>query len=199
MSGPARNHFRAIMAIYPAAFVVLLGFGALRLGIGDWAWLLWLAAGLLLWTLIEYGMHRFVFHYWAPKVRPRQVPPHLRHHETPREAEFILTPISFSLPMAAVVAGGLRLALGSWERAATVIAGVIAGYLAYEILHLRMHTSSSSGALIQWMRRHHFRHHFIDPDACFGVTTPLWDVVLRTFPQRDPSGAYRGPTSGRGS
>jgi hypothetical protein len=32
----------------------------------------------------------------------------------------------------------------------------------------------------RWARGHHFHHHFVDARVNYGVTSPVWDVVLRT-------------------
>jgi sterol desaturase/sphingolipid hydroxylase (fatty acid hydroxylase superfamily) len=31
------------------------------------------------------------------------------------------------------------------------------------------------------VKRHHMRHHFKDPDKDYGVSSPLWDLIFRTF------------------
>jgi sterol desaturase/sphingolipid hydroxylase (fatty acid hydroxylase superfamily) len=170
------------MAVYLPLAVVLLGWGSV--GMTMWEWSLHFAVGLLLWTFIEYAMHRFVFH--APKLMALLGggPVHYRHHQSPAEVEFIATPLSFSLPVAAFVWVLLRLTLGTWEKTAAAMAGVILGYLVYEAVHLRIHTFSGGGAALRRLRRHHYRHHFSDPEVCFGVSTPIWDAVLQTLPRK---------------
>lgn len=56
--------------------------------------LLPIAAGALLWTILEYLMHRFAFHGFAP---------HGDHHAQPAEAEFLVAPLLLSLPMATAI------------------------------------------------------------------------------------------------
>lgn len=175
------KYSRPLVAVYAPVAVVLLVWGR---SLDPWQWLACFAGGLLLWTFIEYGVHRFVFHEssWIARLGSGG-PCHSRHHQTPSEPEFIPTPLSFSLPVAAAVLGLLRLALGSWERAAIMMAGVIAGYLFYEVLHLQIHANPEGGALLRRLRRYHYRHHFGEVDAGFGVSTPLWDALLRTLPR----------------
>ena len=66
---------------------------------------------------------------------------------------------------------------------ASVICGVIAGYIAYEAIHLRIHSARRGGRLLQALRRHHFYHHFNNDRVCFGVTSPLWDLIFGSAPQ----------------
>ena len=76
-------------------------------------------------------------------------------------------------PPAMLVAGigpGLAYALG--------LAGF---YLTYEGLHRLEHVHAGFGPYGRWARRHHFHHHFVDPKANHGVTSPLWDLVLGTY------------------
>jgi sterol desaturase/sphingolipid hydroxylase (fatty acid hydroxylase superfamily) len=35
------------------------------------------------------------------------------------------------------------------------------------------------------LRKHHYLHHFKTPEARYGVSTPLWDVVFGTLPRED--------------
>jgi sterol desaturase/sphingolipid hydroxylase (fatty acid hydroxylase superfamily) len=33
------------------------------------------------------------------------------------------------------------------------------------------------------LRKHHYLHHFKTPEARYGVSTPLWDMVFGTLPR----------------
>jgi sterol desaturase/sphingolipid hydroxylase (fatty acid hydroxylase superfamily) len=33
----------------------------------------------------------------------------------------------------------------------------------------------------RYLKKRHARHHFLDPDSDYGVSSPLWDVVFGTF------------------
>ncbi len=126
------------------------------------------AAGLFFWTALEYLMHRFAFHGFAP---------HWEHHERPTEAKYILAPLGLSLPVAGGIFGVLWAAAGAGV-AAAVLAGVLTGYLAYEAVHLRIHSQAAGGVLLRALRRNHYYHHFANDTKCYGVTSPLWDVIL---------------------
>lgn len=138
-------------------------------------------AGLLLWTLVEYLIHRFAFHGFAP---------HYRHHADPTDPRYIVAPLWLSLAGAAAVWILAAIATGSWSRAALVVAGLLSGYLAYELVHLRIHSADPGGSLLRALRRYHYYHHFADEHACYGVTSPVWDRVFhtcRTSPSRATS------------
>ena len=140
---------------------------------------LWLGAplaGLAAWTLIEYLIHRFVFHRLAP---------HWQHHQHPADPQYLFAPLWLSLTFAAVVWGLFSLAAGSWRVGALVETGTIAGYLAYELVHLVIHSPRKGSALLVALRKHHFYHHFADDTRCYGVVTPFWDRVFRSLPKPD--------------
>ena len=79
-----------------------------------------MAGGLLVWTLIEYLLHRFLLHYrpQAPALLAVVEKLHLGHHRDPRDEAKITVPVSGSLPIAGglLVLFRLSLAAGEWRR-----------------------------------------------------------------------------------
>lgn len=130
-------------------------------------------AGLLAWTMIEYLLHRLAFHGFAP---------HYQHHADPTDPVWIVAPLWLSLSASAALFAGFSLAARSWTGGASIISGVIAGYMAYEAIHLRIHGPAAGGNLLRALRKHHYYHHFASDRVCFGVTSPLWDWVFRSVP-----------------
>jgi len=61
------------------------------------------------------------------------------------------------------------------------VAGLLLFYTAYEVVHRRMHTHAGIGSYGRWLRRHHFYHHFVNPDMNHGIISPVWDIVFRTY------------------
>lgn len=131
------------------------------------------AVGLLTWTIVEYFLHRLAFHGFAP---------HTQHHAVPRDVGYTLAPLWLSLTSSSLLFGAFSLAIGSWTAGASILAGVIAGYLAYEAIHLRIHSVAPGGPLLRALRQYHFYHHYADDRVCFGVTSPIWDWVFRSVP-----------------
>jgi sterol desaturase/sphingolipid hydroxylase (fatty acid hydroxylase superfamily) len=136
-----------------------------------------LLAGAALWTFLEYLLHRFVFHEMPGEVLGARE--HRMHHADP--AWF--APWTQKGLAAVVVTAALLplawLALGRLP-ALFFTAGFVGMYLAYEVLHRRVHTHPPRGAYGRWRRRNHLAHHFTDPRRAHGVTTPLWDHVFGT-------------------
>jgi sterol desaturase/sphingolipid hydroxylase (fatty acid hydroxylase superfamily) len=149
-------------------------------GLSELPWL-WLS-GILIWTLLEYGLHRHVFHIHVRNATVRRLfkESHLQHHDEPRDRDKILVHPAFGLVISAAIYLLLYSVLGSLYQAAGVMAGIWTGFLYYEAVHYRVHLSKVSSPILQRQRRAHFYHHFSNSDKNFGVTSPLWDYVFRT-------------------
>jgi 4-hydroxysphinganine ceramide fatty acyl 2-hydroxylase len=141
------------------------------------------AGGVLVWTLIEYLLHRFLLHYrpQAPALRAAVERLHLGHHREPQDEAKITVPVFASLPIAGGLLALFRLFAGSWEVAALLLVGTVAGYLYYETVHFWIHCGARHGRWLRPQRANHMFHHFKDQHRCFGVTTPLWDRLLGTY------------------
>jgi sterol desaturase/sphingolipid hydroxylase (fatty acid hydroxylase superfamily) len=141
-----------------------------------------MAAGLLVWTLIEYLLHRFLLHYrpQAPALLALVEKLHLGHHRDPRDEAKITVPVCASLPIAGGLLALFRLIAGSGEMAALLLVGSITGYLYYEMVHFWIHCGARRGRWLRQQLANHLFHHFTDQHRCFGVTTPLWDRLLGT-------------------
>ena len=149
-----------------------------------WKDLLWLIpVGLFFWSLLEYAMHRLFFH-WSPhnrKLKRIVQALHLSHHTDPRNPDKILIRPSYSLPISALVLGGFYAVTGSLFSASALLSGVWLGFLYYEWVHYRLHLSTAASGSLKYQRGWHFSHHFVDQGNCFGVTSPIWDLVFGTY------------------
>jgi hypothetical protein len=159
--------------------------------------------GLIFWTLTEYLIHRSLFHppqrieddtrrivasldpgdavitalpTWRHKF---YFLVHGVHHDYPNDSTRLVMPPSVSIPLAAAFFFLFRAVLGPGAPAA--FAGFAAGYLAYDTIHFATHHASTRSALARMWKQRHFRHHYADSTRDFGVSSPLWDVVLGTI------------------
>jgi sterol desaturase/sphingolipid hydroxylase (fatty acid hydroxylase superfamily) len=142
-----------------------------------------LALGLVAWTLAEYLLHRFVFHFEPDTRWGRRLHfiIHGVHHDYPHDPMRLVMPPSVSVPLAVLVFLGFRLLLGpAWSL--PFFAGFLIGYLIYDMTHYHIHHHRSENKLSLALRRYHYRHHFQQADRGFGVTSSVWDRVFRTLP-----------------
>ncbi len=131
------------------------------------------AGGLLLWTFVEYFIHRLLFHHVWPLKQMHDL-----HHENP-EALYGAPPFLGPVLIFALVDAPLEYLDQGWAAAAT--AGVMAGYFLYISHHYLDHAKPRFMArVLARSRRRHMLHHHADKDTNFGVSTSLWDHVFRT-------------------
>jgi len=171
--------------IYPLLGFFLLYFtsrGEPKSRLDDLVWLM--PIGIFIWTLLEYGLHRFVFHIRLPVRNPylREFvnASHLEHHASPRDRNKVLVRPLYGLIVSATLYTLLIVVFRNVFSAAGVLAGIWTGFLYYEAVHYRVHFSLSDSGFIAGQRRGHFYHHFTNNKRCFGVTSPFWDHVFGT-------------------
>jgi len=141
----------------------------------------WFVAGVVVWTVAEYFLHRFLFHYEAPgKIGKRlHFIFHGVHHDYPNDSWRLVMPPALSLPLAYAFYLLFR-SVVPHDGFFSFFAGFLAGYLFYDMLHYAIHHAPMKGKIWMALKTHHLKHHFKDPDAGYGVSSPLWDVVVGT-------------------
>ncbi|MBS1557625.1 MAG: sterol desaturase family protein [Bacteroidetes bacterium] len=140
-----------------------------------------LGSGLLVWTLTEYVMHRFIFHF-VPKsawgLRLHFIF-HGVHHDYPNDRLRLVLPPSVSIPLATGFYFLFKSVLpASWLP--SFFAAFLTGYLIYDMVHYAIHHFNSQNLFIKKLKQHHMRHHYTAPDKGFGVSSALWDKILNT-------------------
>lgn len=138
--------------------------------------------GVLVWTLTEYLLHRFVFHYEPTSTWGKQLHflMHGVHHDYPNDSLRLVMPPAVSIPLALLFYTLFRALLGDahiWP----FFAGFLLGYLWYDMLHYATHHFAMKNPVALWVKQHHMRHHYQTDDFNYGVSSPLWDFVFRTY------------------
>lgn len=154
--------------------IAWLGLGSASLALGCAL----VALGLFAWTLFEYAMHRFPFHFESkqPIVSQLVYLMHGNHHADPNDGLRNLMPLLVSIPISALVWGtclALLGAAGTW-----VFLGWISGYVMYDLVHYACHQWPMQGRLGSALKRHHMRHHYVDETGNFAISAIFWDRVF---------------------
>ncbi len=137
--------------------------------------------GLFVWTFVEYAMHRFVFHYHPNSKLGKKLHWMLHgvHHDYPQDEKRLVLPPGISLILATL----FFLLFNSFIPTPELypfFAAFLMGYLIYDIGHYAMHHFSFKSKLFKKIKLHHMKHHYVEPNEGFGVSNPLWDIILRT-------------------
>lgn len=186
-----RTHF-----LFPVILYFLLGFLLVVYAIIDTdicflrnCWMFPL--GMLLFTLVEYLIHRFLFHFNAKsEVELRlQYQIHGVHHEFPRDKDRLVMPPILSILLAALFGSVFYLLLGKtgW----IMFAGFLSGYSTYLTIHYSVHALRPPDNFLRVLWKHHSLHHYASVHAAFAVSMPLWDHLFGTMPPEttaSPSG-----------
>lgn len=138
--------------------------------------------GLFAWTLVEYLLHRWVFHLRPAsnmRLRELQFVMHGYHHEFPNDPGRLVAPPALSWPIAAALIIIYSILFGHHWWA--LFAGTSIGYLGYDWMHYYTHHAVPRFRLGKFMRRFHLEHHFACADFQYGLSSPLWDSVFRSF------------------
>ncbi|MDR3388539.1 MAG: sterol desaturase family protein [Rudaea sp.] len=155
-----------------AMSVVLLGTGFWRGDARAVPAIFTVLLGLFLFSFIEYCFHRWLFH--GPSQIVEQG--HRKHHEQPLGYDAL----PFFVPPLALLLLVCLFNLIVPASFAFLLAGSLAaGYAAYGLSHAAIHSMRFRYPLSKrWAAFHHIHHYH--PETNFGVTTPLWDILLGT-------------------
>ncbi|MEJ5262245.1 MAG: sterol desaturase family protein [Ignavibacterium sp.] len=137
--------------------------------------------GLFIWTITEYVLHRFVFHF-KPKSQFGEKLHfifHGVHHDYPSDSRRLVMPPSVSVPLALLFFFLFQYLIGA-SYVYPFFAGFLVGYLFYDLTHYAIHHFNMHSKFWLEIKNHHMRHHYLDPNKGFGVSTPLWDIIIGT-------------------
>lgn len=141
-----------------------------------------LIPGLLVWTLMEYLIHRFVFHYQPTSDAGKRFIHlfHGVHHDVPNDKSRLVMPPVGAVIIMAILWGLFSLVIPApWIE--PFFAFFLVGYLIYDYLHYATHHFRMRHPVWAALKRHHMQHHFTSQDTKYGVSSPLWDWVFHTL------------------
>lgn len=142
--------------------------------------MLLIALGLLIWTLFEYAMHRFLFHWKArSKLGHRFIfLTHGNHHAAPSDPQRNIMPPLVSMGITGSVWGLFVVLMG--RPGSVLFLGFIIGYILYDSVHYACHQFPMRKGILGQLRRHHIRHHFGKQEGNYAITAIFWDRVFGT-------------------
>lgn len=179
----------AILVIWTPIVGLFLWLGAKRPDSNALIMVSGFMVGLFIWSLSEYVLHRFVFHFkpnnaWQERLAFLF---HGVHHAQPKVKTRLVMPPAVSFPLASIFLGlfyvvfDLLLGIGQWMYPA--FAGFLTGYLIYDLMHYATHHFPMRKGIWKELKRLHMRHHYKYPNQLFGVSSPVWDYVFSTLPK----------------
>ncbi|KAJ5167307.1 Ceramide very long chain fatty acid hydroxylase SCS7 [Penicillium canariense] len=141
--------------------------------------------GVCLWTLIEYILHRFLFHVdkWLPDNRvglTLHFLLHGIHHYLPMDRyRLVMPPTLFVILAAPFWKLAHTIFFYNWFAAVQVFCGGVFGYVCYDLTHYFLHHRNLP-LYYKELKKYHLQHHYADFENGFGVTSRFWDRVFGT-------------------
>lgn len=140
--------------------------------------LLFCFLGSLFWSFSEYALHNWYGH--KAKGKNEFSREHLAHHinasyypENWKKAFATLKVVPFIYIIISLTSGFLYGSIFTISFLFT--------YLTYEVIHRRIHTHEPKNFYARFIRKHHAYHHFSNPRFNHGVTSPIWDIIFKTY------------------
>lgn len=190
----SRTHISIPVAIFSVYSIGLLYWSVTHTSLSPWISVGMFLLGLLLFTWVEYIVHRYVFHmktYTALRAR-WQYTIHGVHHEYPKDKDRLAMPPLLSITISTVLLLVLKVFLG--DLVFSFLPGFLVGYTAYISIHYMVHAYPPPKNFLKALWVNHGVHHYKDGEIVFGVSSPLWDYIYGTM-RATKSTAGRGSTA----
>ena len=177
----SRVHYTVPLFIYIPVILVMLYLSVAVYPISFLNIVVLIIGGIFAWSLAEYLLHRFVFHFKAKSEFGKKIHFifHGVHHDYPSDSKRLVMPPSVSIPLAIIFYFIFRLIFGP-VLMFPFFAGFIAGYLFYDISHYAIHHFNMHSKFWLAIKNHHMLHHYQDEYKGYGVSSPFWDYIFRT-------------------
>eukprot|EP00835_Amoeboradix_gromovi_P005222 NODE_472_length_8038_cov_0.413150.p3 type:complete len:292 gc:universal NODE_472_length_8038_cov_0.413150:7888-7013(-) len=143
------------------------------------------AMGIVLWSFIEYVLHRFVFH--CDKYLPDNgyfivlhYLLHGIHHLHPMDPLRLVMPPILTLIYSSILFS-FSLIFIPFPYVYGLYAGTKLGYVIYDVTHYWLHHLQWNNSYFLFLKSYHLKHHYKNPALGFGITSTLWDKIFYTL------------------
>ena len=181
----SRTHISIPISLFLAIASVSLYYGLVATSIPIGLGLGFFLFGTLTFTFVEYMMHKYFFHMEpdTPLKDKLQYNVHGVHHDYPKDKDRLAMPPFVSAAYAAILYLLFSLLMGDF--ALYFLPGFLLGYAGYLGVHYVVHVYNQPKNFLKVLWVNHAIHHYKDPDAAFGVSSPLWDYFFGTLPKKE--------------
>ncbi len=178
-----KTHIAIPLVLFWSVGIVTLWYSMAKLGISWQTVLVFFLGGIVLFTLVEYVMHRYLYHIPARSEKRKrfQYVIHGIHHDHPRDKARLAMPPLVSIVLSVLFISLFRLLIG--PNGYAFGGGFLFGYSTYLLAHYAIHIYKQPKNFLGIIWKHHNLHHFVGDDGAFGVSTPFWDYIFGTMPK----------------
>ena len=182
-----RTNFLLPVIMYFVAAILILYFASKHNLHFYWRVLFWFPFGILIFTLTEYLIHRFLFHFEARDESESEFKYKIHgvHHAYPRDKDRLAMPPVISILLAILFYFLFKALLA--EEVLLFFPGFLSGYSIYLMIHFAVHRYRPPRNFLKILWTHHALHHYKDENSSYAVSMPIWDYIFRTLPQKNKS------------
>ncbi len=191
LEGLTRTHFLIPVSAYYFVSATVISY-TLWFSLVTLISIIWIfIVGALLFTLVEYLIHRYVFHFDPKTEKGEKIQYNIHgvHHEFPRDKDRLVMPPVLSVVIAFLFFLFFKVLFGS--DGLVLFAGFSAGYSNYLVIHYFVHARKPPANFLKFLWTHHSLHHYHSVESAFSVSFPFWDYLFGTMPAKSKSKTIR--------
>ncbi|MCR6637729.1 MAG: sterol desaturase family protein [Sporocytophaga sp.] len=180
----SRTHISIPISIFVVISAVLLFYAFKYTPLPGYLIPLLFLGGFLFFTLIEYLVHRFVFHMEPTSSFKKKIQYNMHgvHHEFPKDKDRLAMPPLLSITLAVIFFVIFYSLMNT--KVFGFLPGLLTGYASYLFVHYIVHAYAPPKNIFKELWVNHAIHHYKDNSTVFGVSSPLWDYVFGTMPPK---------------
>lgn len=177
----SRTHISIPLIVFFIYSAALLYWSATHTSLSTGTTILMFTVGAMSFTLVEYLVHRYLFHMSADTEAKAkaQYTMHGVHHEFPKDKSRLAMPPLLSITLATILLFVFRLILG--DLVFSFLPGFLVGYAGYLAIHYMVHAFQPPKNFLKALWVNHAVHHYKNGEGVYGVSSPFWDYVFGTM------------------
>ena len=181
-----RTHTAIPVTLFFLYAAGLLYYSKVATELSNWTIVGLFFAGIFVFTFVEYAMHRWLYHPpedATDKYQEFTYTIHGHHHAYPKDKQRLAMPPLLAVTIGTVLLIIFKLILNQY--ACAFLAGFMVGYAMYLLVHYMVHMFKMPNNFLKALWINHAIHHYADhDDVLYGVSTPLWDYIFGTLPEK---------------
>lgn len=140
--------------------------------------------GWFVFTFVEYTVHRRVYHMPPTSERAKKISytMHGIHHDYPKDKQRLAMPPLMSIAIGTILLLLFKLLLDQYSF--SFLSGFMVGYACYLLVHYSVHIFRAPNNFLKSLWTNHAIHHYGEANILFGVSSPIWDYVFGTLPEK---------------
>jgi sterol desaturase/sphingolipid hydroxylase (fatty acid hydroxylase superfamily) len=171
------------VVLYLLVAFVVVSYAAVNFTFSLLSYFIFIVSGIMLFTLFEYFVHRYIFHFNATSQRQEKLQYNIHgvHHEFPKDKDRLVMPLILSIILTVGFFFLFKILFG--HAGYLIFSGFILGYSIYLVIHYAVHALKPPKNFLKYYWKHHSLHHYSSVHSAFSVSFPLWDYVFGSLPR----------------